>query len=168
MTLSELRGGAVAGIVGGIVIAFWTASVGAALGDDLWVATKTAAYPVVGPRVLLPGFDATAVLLGVVCHFAVSLVWGLLFAVVAFGLSRRATVWAGTLWGLLVWIGMFYVVLPLTGAGIITQTTPIARAIVEHLVFGLAVGVAFLPYQRPQTSLAFASRTRESVTPGVR
>jgi hypothetical protein len=168
MALSEFRGGALAGIVGGIVIALWTASVGAALGDDLWIATKTAAYGILGPRVMLPGFDGTAVLLGLVCHFAVSLVWGVLFAAVAFGLSRRDTIWAGALWGILVWIGMFYVVLPLTDAGIITQTTPIARAIVEHLVFGLAVGLVFLPYQRPQTSLAFAPRARETATPGVR
>src|SRR5262245_24443390 len=158
MALSELRGGAVAGIVGGIVIAFWTASVGAALGDDLWMATKTAASPILGARVLLPGFDGTAVLLGVVCHFAVSLLWGVLFAAVALGLSRPATIWAGTLWGILVWIGMFSVVLPLTGAAMITPTTPSARAVVEYLVFGLAVGLAFLPYQRPQTSLTFTSR----------
>src|SRR5262245_14912664 len=168
MALSELRGGAVAGIVGGLVIAFWTASVGAALGDDLWVATKTAASPILGARVLLPGFDGTAVLLGILCHFAVSLLWGVLFAAVAFGLSRRATIWAGTLWGILVWIGMVAVVLPLTGAGMITYTTPTVRAIVQYLVFGLVVGVTFLPYQRPQTSLTFASRARESVTPGVR
>jgi len=168
VTLSELRGGVVAGIVGGIVIAFWTASVGRALGDDVWVAAKTAAYPILGLRVLLPGFDGTAVLLGVVCHFAVSLVWGVLFAAVALGLSRRATVWAGALWGLLVWIGMFYVMLPLTGVGIIPYTTPIARAIVEYLVFGLAVGVAFAPYQRPQTTLAFASGARQTATPGIR
>src|SRR4029453_17875733 len=55
---------------------------------------------------------------------------------------------------------MFYVVLPLTGAGIITQTTPIARAIVEHLVFGLPVGVAFLPYQSPDEPGIRLGRTR--------
>src|SRR5262249_46442121 len=146
MALSELRGGAIAGLVGGIVIALWTASVGAALGDDLWVVTKTGAYPILGSRVLLPGFDGTAALLGMGCHFAVSLVWGVLFAAVAFGLSPAATVWAGAVWGILVWIGMFFVVLPLTGVAIITHTTPMAQAILEYLVFGLAVGVAFAPY----------------------
>src|SRR5262245_38087588 len=167
MAPSEFRGGVVAGIVGGIVIALWTTSVGAALGEDLWVATKTAAYPILGLRVQLPGFDGTAVVLGVVCHFAVSLVWGVLFALVALGLSRPATIWAGALWGLLVWIGTAYVVLPLTAVGIITHTTPIARAIGEYLVFGLAVGATFAPYQHPQTTLAFASRARETATPSI-
>lgn len=168
MTFAAVRGGAVAGIVAGIVIAVWVMSIGAALGDDLSVAMKTAAYPMLGPRVLLPGFDATALLLGLISHVAVSLVWGVMFAFVAFGLARAGTVWAGLLWGIVVWIGMFYVVLPLTDAGVITQRTPIARAVVEHLVFGLAVGVAFLPYQHPQLSPALGSRARETTTPGVR
>jgi hypothetical protein len=74
-------------------------------------------------------------------------VWGLLFAVISYGLSRGATVLAGALWGIVVWFGMYYLVLPVAGLPEVAQSTPLLKAIASHLVFGLAVGVGYLPFQ---------------------
>jgi hypothetical protein len=43
---------------------------------------------------------------------------------------------------------MYYVVLPLVGMGFVADQTPLAIAVVNHVVFGVAVALAFLPYQR--------------------
>lgn len=160
-----VKGGIVAGLIGGVVLAVFMMIVGAARGQDLWIGMKMAAYPFLGDRVMTPGFDVGPVLLGVISHFAVSIVWGVFFAVLVFGRSRTATVWLGTLWGFVVWIGMFYVVLPIVGAGAVARGAPVGLAIVEHVLFGLAVGVGFLPYQRLVVGRRWAARRPTPVTP---
>jgi hypothetical protein len=143
-----VKGGAVAGIAGGVVIALLMGLFDAVQGRDLWIGTKMAAYPFLGERVLQPGFDGGAVLLGLASHFGVSIIWGVLFGLLAFGLTSAGTIWFGLLWGLVVWIGMYYVVLPAVGAGEIARSAPLLGAVVNHLIFGLAVAIGFLPYQR--------------------
>jgi hypothetical protein len=140
-------GGIIAGIIGGAVLSALLVVANVAAGHDAWLALKGAAAPFIGERAQLPGFDAGAVVLGLVCHFAVSIVWGLLFAVISYGLGRGATVLAGALWGIVVWFGMYYLVLPVAGLPDVARETPLVNAILSHVVFGLAVGIGFLPFQ---------------------
>ena len=145
-----LGGGAVAGVFGGLVIELLLLARSAALHGDLWRSLKFGAYPFLGARAIAPGFDAGPVVLGLACHLGVSAVWGMLFALLAFGMSRLATVAAGAIWGVVVWAVMYHVVLPLVGAGRVVKGAPVGGAILEHVVFGLAVAVGFLPFQREQ------------------
>jgi hypothetical protein len=62
-------------------------------------------------------------------------------------MSRGATIALGVAWGLVVWLGMYYVVLPLVGLGDMVRATPVGMAVLSHLVFGLGVGLGFAPYQ---------------------
>ncbi|MCW5808222.1 MAG: hypothetical protein KIT31_38085 [Deltaproteobacteria bacterium] len=142
-----LIGGLVAGLIGGAVLAAMLAGMSAARGGDVWVAMKGAAAPFLGERAQVPGFDAGAVALGLVCHFGIAIVWSVLFAAISYGLSRGATVVAGALWGVVVWFGMYYLVLPVVGLPQIARSTPLSDAILTHVVFGLAVGLGFLPFQ---------------------
>jgi len=155
-----LGGGAVAGVVAGVVIELLLLARSAALHGDVWRSFKFGAYPLLGARVIAPGFDAGAVALGLACHLAVSAVWGMLFALLVFGMSRLTTVVAGAIWGVVVWAVMYHVVLPLVGAGRVVRGVPITGAILEHVIFGLAVGVAFLPFQRVQGEHARPWRRR--------
>ena len=141
-------GGAVAGIVAGLVLAAFLTVMNLSQGKDFWVGFKGAALPFLGERVHQPGFDALAVSLGVACHMAISIGWGVLFGALAYGLSKGFTVAAGALWGAVVWIGMYYVVLPIVGAAEVTRSVPVLHAIATHVLFGLVMGLAFLPYQR--------------------
>jgi hypothetical protein len=143
-----IAGGAVAGIVGGVFIAVFLLLTNLAAGRGFWTTFKGAGAPFFGERAMEPGFDALAVLVGLVSHFAVSIGWGVLFGLLVYGLSKRATVLLGAVWGLVVWVGMYYVLLPVIGLGEIATSTPIAMAIISHLLFGLGVGLGFLPYQR--------------------
>lgn len=149
-----LGGGVVAGVIGGVVIALVMLVAALAKGQDIWPGFKGAAAPFIGERAMQPGFDAGAVVLGVVCHFAVSIVWGVLFAAVFYGLSRGATVAAGVLWGVVVWLGMFYIVLPIAGLPQVARSEPIAMAIISHVIFGLSVAIGFLPFQHPRPHAA--------------
>jgi uncharacterized membrane protein YagU involved in acid resistance len=94
-----------------------------------------------------PGFDHVTIVAGIVTHLAVSMVWGTLFGLLFFGLTKSMTLLAGAFWGLLVWVVMLYVVLPVLGfppGG----NNPIAMAIFTHVLFGVAIAAAFLPFQR--------------------
>ncbi len=156
MTRTEGRhpvfaGGALAGVVGGLVVGVLALAARTVRGDAPWVGLKIAAYPFLGDRVLKPGFDGAALVLGVVDHLAVSAIWGILFALLAFGLSRWATVGFGAAWGLIVLFVMSYLVVPLAGATRVEDAMSVGPTVLAHVTFGVAVGLAFLPFQRPQT-----------------
>ncbi|HVE85720.1 MAG TPA: hypothetical protein VND93_22855 [Myxococcales bacterium] len=141
-------GGVLAGLISGLFLAALLVVSMAMKGQSIWPAFKGAAAPFFGSRVMAPGFDAAPVLAGTVAHFAISAGWGWLFAVIFYGLSRPATVLAGAIWGFVVWLGMHKVLLPLLGLGAMARAAPAGKAILEHVLFGLVLSLAFLPYQR--------------------
>ena len=142
-----LVGGVVAGSIGAIFNDLMMIVGGLAKHEDFWGHMKFASFPFLGQRAAQPGFDAAAVLAGVLCNFLISAIWGVLFGLLVYGLARGATVVAGLLWGLVVWIGMFHVVLPLVGLAHATHSTPVGQAILTHVLFGLVLALAFLPFQ---------------------
>lgn len=149
----SLGGGAFAGLVGALAIWAFSALLGWAQQGSLnWSFFKGPALPFLGERVMSPGFDAGAILLGIIIHLAISIGWGVLFGLLFIGLTRAATVGVGAAWGVVVWLAMFYVLLPLVGARVVAVSTPSWIAFAQHLVFGIAVGVAFLPFQRRRTT----------------
>ncbi len=143
-----LGGGAVAGMIGGVAIMIVMMIAAASRWHSIWVGLKIPVYPFFPDRALLPTPDAPLVVLGLILHLAIGSLWGVLFGIVSFGLPRKATIGAGLLLGAVTWLVMSYVVLPLSGAGLITRATPVPIAIIEHVIFGLAVGLGFLPFQR--------------------
>ncbi|HEX3694101.1 MAG TPA: DUF6789 family protein [Polyangia bacterium] len=144
-------GGIVAGLIGGAVIAALMMVIAAGRGDSVWRVLKMASSPFFHQRAMTGGFDAAPIAAGVLIHFAVSIIWGVLFAVVAYGISRSATVGVGALWGVAVWLVMFFIVVPLVSSHPMRMTN-MALPLVEHIIFGLAVGVGFLPYQHEQAA----------------
>jgi hypothetical protein len=141
-------GGVLAGIMAGLfLVAVLLASL-ALKGQNLWPAFKGASAPFFHQRAMQPGFDAAPVLVGALCHFLISAAWGWGFAVIAYGLSRPATIGAGALWGVVVWLGMHYVLLPAVHLRELNRAAPLAVAIAQHILFGLVLAAAFLPFQR--------------------
>ena len=137
-----------AGRVGGLVLAvFWIATALAG-GGDAWQPLEMAAAPVLGPRALVPGFDLSALVLGVILHFAIAAMWGATFGFFFHGLAARGTAIAGALFGIVVWFTMIYVVLPLAGLAELAAAVPVRDAIVAHVLFGLGVGIAYAPFQK--------------------
>jgi hypothetical protein len=158
-----VKGGVAAGAIGGAVIAVYLLVMALVQGANMWPVFKMASAPFYGDAAMRAGFDAGPVLVGVLCHFAISIGWGVLFGLLAYGLSRPMTVLAGAGWGLAVWLAMYYVVLPLVGLAEMTRETPVASAIVSHLVFGLGVGIGFLPFQHRKYVTRPTTTTRREV-----
>jgi hypothetical protein len=140
--------GAFAGAAGGIFLTLMMILMSAARGKDVWYGMKGAAAPFLGDRALEPGFDLLAVVLGLFDHLIISAVWGVLFALAFFGANRVATIVGGILWGFVVWLGMYYVVLPLVGLGWMQHDAPVGRAIMFHLLYSIAMTAAFFAYPR--------------------
>lgn len=143
-----IKGGAIAGFSGGLVLTLFMILLNLSTGRDVWMGLKIAAFPLLGERTLLPGPDAGAVLLGLISHFLVAVAWGVLFGLLAFGLDRISTVVLGLLFGVVVWVAMYYVVLPIVGAGALVRGAPIGMAVFQHLLFGVVVAASFVPFQR--------------------
>ncbi len=143
-----VKGGIIAGVIAALFISAMTTAMTLASHGNVWAGFKGAGMPFLGERATQPGFDAVAVLVGLLSHFTVSAVWGLLFGLLFFGWSKGMTVVLGALWGIVVWLGMYYVVLPLVGLANVARSVPVPAAVFFHVLFGLVVGIAFLPFQR--------------------
>jgi hypothetical protein len=157
-------GGVAAGLIAGAWLSIIMLLVNIAKNQDVWVGMKMAAMPFLGERATQPGFDLGPVALGLLSHFAVSAIWGLLFGVLFYGLSKGATVAVGALWGVVVWIGMYYVVLPVVGLASLARSVPIGMAVANHVLFGVLVGLAFLPFQITKRGDQFRGMRGQPVT----
>lgn len=135
-------GGVVAGLVAGAVLFLFTGITSAATGGTFWLLPRGAAAPFFGAQA-----GAGAILVGLILHFAVSAVWGLLYGWTIFGQPKGVTMMAGAMWGTLVWALMSYAVAPLVGAGALITPQPLGRWFVMHVVWGVVLALAFLPFQ---------------------
>ena len=144
MIAARLREGIGAGVVGGVVGAVWGLLMSPILGTDLVRETRLAAGPLLGVGALARGNAPLALVVGGACHMLVSIAWGLVFALCWGGRSPGRTLLAGVPFGVLVWIAMFHVVLPLFGAAWVVAGFSAARAMTEHVVYGLGVALGLL------------------------
>lgn len=143
-----LEGGIVAGLVGGIFLALLLLAMALLAHQSPWAMLKGAGTPFLHERAMSPEFDLTAVAVGVLCHFAISIGWGVLFGALAFGLTRSATLLFGVFWGVVVWLGMYYLLLPAVGMGAMARSEPIGMAVGLHVGFGVALALGFMPFQQ--------------------
>jgi hypothetical protein len=146
--VTRLRDGAIAGLVGGIVSALWGLVMSPIIGTDVFYETRLAAVPLLGRAALEPGNAASALLVGGASHFGVSIAWGILFALMWHPLSPLPMLGAGALFGAVVWRLMFDRVLPMLGVAWITHGMSTARAVTEHVVYGVGVALGLLLVRR--------------------
>ncbi|MDB4992845.1 MAG: hypothetical protein JWM74_277 [Myxococcaceae bacterium] len=146
-----IPGGIFGGVVGAAAMVAVVVVVSVLRGHDLWASLKAAAAPLLGARAALPGLDAPALLAAFAIHVAVAIAWGVLFATVLDGQPRLTTALAGPVFGLIVWITMFYLVLPIFGLGAMARHTAPVSSMIEHAFYGVGVAVGYLPFQRPTT-----------------
>ena len=145
----RLRDGVIAGLVGGIVSAAWGLVMSPILGTDVFHETRLAAVPLLGSTALQPEHAPLALLVGGASHLAVSITWGTVFAMIWRATAPLATIAAGALFGAVVWRMMYDVVLPLLGVAWIVDGFSAARALTEHVVFGVGVALGLLLVRRP-------------------
>ncbi|HMI85502.1 MAG TPA: hypothetical protein VK550_15505 [Polyangiaceae bacterium] len=162
-TRRALTRGMLAGVAAGILLTLMMTLMSAAGGKDIWYGIKGAAAPFFGQQAMQPGFDALPVLIGLISHLVISAAWGALFALVVEGWSRSTTIIAGVLWAFVVWIGMYYLVLPVVGLSSMQDDAPVGRAIAFHLIFAAALTTAYLVYPTVFGRRAGLSRSAHAV-----
>ncbi|MCA1660719.1 MAG: hypothetical protein LC648_00555 [Novosphingobium sp.] len=139
----------VAGLIAGLVFVMMemvlVATVG---GGSPWGPPRMMGAIVLGPEVLPPPatFDTGIVAVGMIVHFALSALLGVIFALIAgrLALSRAALLALGTVFGLVVYAVNFY------GFTALFPWFEMARnwiTIVSHAVFGAVLGL-WLPAGR--------------------
>jgi uncharacterized membrane protein YagU involved in acid resistance len=152
-----LVGGAVAGIIAGIMMAMYAMLASATfLGQGLFTPLYGIASPLLGPAAMMQSmkqgiyFAGGPALLGLVIHMMWAALYGIIFALVASALHLKGVlaVMAGLVYGLLIFLVMSYIVLPVVGAGGMPGMVGYPSFILEHLIFGMVLGL--WPVFRPQ------------------
>ncbi len=133
------------GLVGGALDLLFAVSFAAANGAAPEVVFHTIASGLLGKAALSGG--ATTSALGVACHFGLSLMWATLFAVVAWRFPRmvRWPLLAGAVFGVMVFLSMRLVVLPLSAYPRAVTFKPLATVLdlLSHmLLFGTPIAMA--------------------------
>ena len=129
----------VAGTVGGLLGALTMDAVAVALAGPTggWAALKCPAFPFA----MHPGFDLPPLIASQLSHGLIAIAWGMLFGLV-FAKKRAATVFfAGLLWGLVVLVAMYYVVLPAFDMSGYVAKSGFLYSVAIHLGYGVGLGV---------------------------
>ena len=146
-------GGAIAGLGGGLAMAVIAALISLSLGHDIWLESKQIAAVVYGQdAVAQPGFVAGPVIVGTVIHLFVSAALGAIFGIVTRRVLRLTSdygvpVLAGLIYGLLVWLIAYFIVLPVVDP--LLRETYAPSFIVQHIVYGAVTGLLY-SWLRPE------------------
>jgi uncharacterized membrane protein YagU involved in acid resistance len=139
--------GALAGLVGGVMMAIVGAILALAIGDDLWKAPKLIATFVVSPdSAAAPGFLAGPVIIGSMIHLALSVLFGVGFGILTtriwkMPLAYGAPMVFGFVYGLAIWLIAYFIVLPLINPLILEIYAP--SFLIQNLTYGISVGLAY-------------------------
>lgn len=139
--------GALAGLIGGMMMAIVGAALAIAIGDDLWKAPKLIATFVVSPDMIAtPGFLAGPVIIGSLIHLTLSALFGVGFGALTtrvwnMPLSYGAPMVLGFVYGLAIWLIAYFVALPLINPLIREIYAP--AFLIQNLTYGLTTGLAY-------------------------
>lgn len=139
--------GALAGLIGGVMMAIVGAALAIAIGDDLWKAPKLIATFVVSPdTIATPGFLAGPVIIGSLIHLALSTLFGIGFGILTtriwnMPLSYGAPMVLGFVYGLAIWLIAYFIALPLVNPLILEIYAP--AFLIQNLTYGLATGLTY-------------------------
>jgi hypothetical protein len=133
--------GTVAGVVGGTLMALLASLDADIAGVGFWIPMRFVAVTVLGPNAFV---GVGAVVLGVLIHFGMSIVWGVLFALsVPRETKHPLAIMYGLFASVVILLIMTFLVLP--------WADPMLRAlaqakwlawVIDHLVFGLGLASA--------------------------
>lgn len=132
----------ISGIIGGLVATI-------VISILMLIKTKLGWLPALNPiadNATLMG-SPHELLIGWVIHFIVgSLLWGILFAFFSMVATNISATSRGLLFGILAWIAMMLVFMPIAGHGLFASNIGIAAMIMSlimHLIYGLVLGFVY-------------------------
>lgn len=143
-----LASGALAGIIGGVIMAMFVMIVAAVKGMGFLMPLKLIGATLFGKDAMADGVGV--LLVGLMIHMIASIGWGILFtAVFQRALSVANGIPIGAIFGIIVWAIMTFVVLPLVNPIMRQSVSMMPGAwFIEHLLFGMGAGLAPLLNRR--------------------
>lgn len=127
---------ALAGLVGGLVMAAMAMMLTALLGMGLFAMPKMIGGLIFGAQAAMSG-GAMLIAVGLMLHMMLSAMFGLLYGVIVNAVTHEFWI-TGLAFGMALWIVNFYLVgLVLPGARMMAQSEPVWLAVMTHAVFGL-------------------------------
>ena len=154
---------AIAGIIAGMVMAMYAMVASATfLGQGLFSPLYGIASPLVGQQALMTSmhqgvyFTLGPAIVGLIIHMMWSAVYGVVFGLIvrALHIQGAMAVGAGMLYGIVILLVMSFIVLPIVGAGSMPAMVGWPSFTIEHLMFGVALGL--WPIVRPRDFTASA------------
>jgi uncharacterized membrane protein YagU involved in acid resistance len=145
-----LTTGAIVGIIAGVVMAMYAMIASATiLGQGFFTPLYGIASPLIGPQAMMTSmkqgiyFDFGPAVLGLIIHMMWSALYGIIFGLIArlAHLKGNMAIIAGLFYGLLIFLSMSYVILPIVGAGAMPGMVGYPSFIAEHLIFGGVLGL---------------------------
>ena len=155
-TMRLIVSGAVAGMIAGAVMALYAMIASATiLHQGFFTPLYGIASPIIGPKAMVTSmqkglyFALGPGLLGLLVHMMWSAAYGVIFGLIvrALRLGGGEAVAGGLVYGLLVMLFMSFVVLLIVGVAAMPGTIGWPSFTVEHLLFGLTLGL--WPLRRP-------------------
>lgn len=149
--------GATSGLVAGMVMALWMMAVMAAFGAGMLAPLNVIAHVVVRDVPLDGTFDWTGLLVGGAVHLALSMLFGALFGMALRrppryrSLQGKALVFAGFLFGLLLWLVGHVLLWPLIDLAGARAFTPWV-SFFGHVLYGTALGIGVWSATRAPTA----------------
>ncbi|GAB4206133.1 MAG: hypothetical protein OHK0022_32900 [Roseiflexaceae bacterium] len=140
-------GGALAGLGGGIAMAVAAALISLAQGGDIWLESRQIATLVYGGSVATEGGFATGpVIVGTLLHFLFSALFGAIFGILMRRVLKLPTdfglpLLCGLLYGFMIWMGAYFVVLPALNSPLLSSYAP--SFIIQHLIYGMVTGLLY-------------------------
>lgn len=157
----NINAGVWAGLLAGIAMAMVAMIYSAMQGSGLFAPTKQIAAVFFGPDALVGG--AGTIMVGMALHMMVSIMWGIIFGLIAGRFGAGSQFWFGMMYGAAVWLLMTFAVLPWLNPTMRDGVKHMPGAwFVAHLVFG---GMLFLTgvfahrhtYDRGETHISGAA-----------
>jgi hypothetical protein len=150
-TLPDINGlgGAVAGLLAGLVMVLVSPILSLLNGISIWEPARLIAMtaPWYGPQVLdRTGFEVGPVLTGLLLHLVTSVALGFLFGIVTHRLLHLTTefglpVYIGLSYGLVVFVVAYFIILPFINPALTEQYVPSLLA--QNVIFGMVLGIIY-------------------------
>jgi hypothetical protein len=143
-TTALFYGGAVAGMVAGIIMAMVSMVTNYFTGAGFFLSVKLIAATFLGVDSIIGG--AFAIMLGMILHLVTSAMWGVVFAFITAKVKSLVGLFASAiLFSVFVWAAMTFVSLPILNEVMSERVDMIpVQWFINHLIFGM--GLLLAPY----------------------
>ena len=138
-TKVRLVAGMLAGFIASLSIVGVVTAILVVTGNDIWTAVRLIATSVYGQQAAIGWLPIVA---GTILHLVTGTFFGAVFASLVPRMPANIYVVAGLIYGLLTWVVMALLILPLVAPLLVATNINVAVLLLAHVVYGFVLGIA--------------------------